>query len=397
MSFSSVIGQSRVKDILFRAMKENAVAHAYCFYGIKGIGKEALAFAFAKTMNCFSPIKDQTGNLNACNECKSCKDADAIQHPNITLITALPAGKSASKSDDSPLLQLTDDMLALYKEHMAFKAQNPYHTILLPNANQIRIASIRDLKKQLMMSAMQSGRRFFIVSDAERMTTEAANAFLKTLEEPHDNTTFVLITSQKDQLPSTILSRCQQVYCDIIAEEDLITSLQKKHDISFDDARLMQAFAQGSYGKALEFLDEDMRGLRLEIVDILRAALKRNHYKIDLIHLVDSMVGDKNRTKVELMLNLLLLWIRDCYYRSISPDTPNSSIVNLDQLETIDKFVSVFSQADYQSIMQAVEQAIEQVKRNVNMQLAVLTLLLACREGFLLNTQDYMMYSPVAK
>ncbi len=198
MSFSSVIAQYRVKTILSRAFKEKAIAHAYCFYGQEGIGKDALALGFAKLLNCTSPQLQENDIIDACNQCKNCKDATRLEHPNIILITALPTGKANAKNEDSPLLQLSEDMLSIYASEMKLKAEDPYHVIQIPNAQIIRIASIREIKKNVRMSAMQEGRRVFIISQAERMNIESANAFLKTLEEPHDNITFILTTSKKD-------------------------------------------------------------------------------------------------------------------------------------------------------------------------------------------------------
>ena len=134
MSFSSVIAQNRVKTILSRAFREHAIAHAYCFYGQEGIGKDALAMAFAKLLNCSSPIETGDGIIDACNHCKNCKDASRLEHPNIMFVTALPAGKVNAKNEDAPLLQLSDDMLALYSSEMRAKAEDPYHAIHLHNA-----------------------------------------------------------------------------------------------------------------------------------------------------------------------------------------------------------------------------------------------------------------------
>lgn len=393
MSFSSVIAQNRVKTILSRAFREHAIAHAYCFYGQEGIGKDALAMAFAKLLNCSSPIETENGNMDACNQCKNCKDASRLEHPNIMFITALPAGKSNTKNEDAPLLQLSEDMLAIYSSEMRIKAEDPYHRIHIPNAQIIRIASIREIKKHVRMSAMQEGRRVFIISEADRMNMEAANAFLKTLEEPHDNITFILTTSKKDALPQTVLSRCQQVYCDIIPTQELVQALCMRHHLEVSEAQLIDAFAQGSYGRALSYMNEDMQAMRSDIVDVLRSALKRKQYRLDLMKQLDMIASDKDRTLLEMLLRMLALWIRDCHY-AVNVPHDDSGIINKDQLESIRKFAQAFPDADYHAILHMIEQSIEHIRRNVNPSLVMLTTMLACREGFLLNTSEYLDHAP---
>lgn len=199
MSWSSIIGQYRVKNILQRAIAEGRIAHAYCFWGPEGIGKDALALEFAKTLNCEQPlIRD--GMAEACDTCKSCVQAAVIQHPNIQLVFSLPAAKSDDGKSVSPILKLSDDQIRLIQEQLKLKAEDPYHNITIPNATQIRIAAVRDVKKNISMSATQRGRRFVIISEADAMNQEAANAFLKTLEEPNANVTIILTTSRRDQI-----------------------------------------------------------------------------------------------------------------------------------------------------------------------------------------------------
>lgn len=393
MGFSAVIAQDRVKRMLSGAIREQSIAHAYCFYGEEGIGKDALAIAFAQILNCSEPISHSDGIIDACGLCKNCIDAMRLEHPNIMFISALPAGKTTSKNEDSPLLQLSEDMLALYKQEMILKADDPYHVWAMPNAQTIRIASIRDIKKQVKMSATQSGRRVFIISQADKMNMEAANAFLKTLEEPHDHITFILTTSKKDTLPQTILSRCQQVYCDLLPSDALIDALCEKQGISRSESQLIGAFSQGSYGRACSFLNEDIQSMRSDIIDLLRCALKRKHYRLELMQQMDRLLTDKDRGLQELLLRMLALWIRDCHYASIVKDS-NEGIMNIDQIESIRKFATAFPNANYHAILQQLEQSMEHIRRNVNGNLVLLSTMLACREAFLLNTHEFIDHAP---
>lgn len=377
MAWSSIIGQSRIKLSLRRAAGEGRVAHGYCFWGAAGVGKDAVALEFAKMMNCLAPRRDADG-LEACDECRSCHQANKFEHPNIRFIFSLPAGKSTSTDrDESPLFRLSDDQIKIIREQMELKSADHYHDISIPNAAQIKIASIRDIKKNVAMSAVQSGTRVVIISEADQMTDEAANAFLKTLEEPHGNITLILTTSRREQLPQTILSRCQQLYFPVLSDDEIAAALNIRRGVALEDARLMAAFGQGSYSRACEFLNEDMRRCRHDIIDALRAALKRTEYRSVLLHHVESLAGEKDRARMEIMLALLLLWLRDAYEMSVAGTA--AVITNIDQRQSIEKFAAAFPDAPFNDITAAVEEAAESVRRNVDRRLILLSVLLRCR------------------
>ena len=274
MAWKEIIGQNRTKNILQKAILEKRLPGAYFLWGLEGIGKDAIALEFAKTVNCHTPIITENG-IDACGECPSCKKARDFKHPNIVFITSLPAGKAGDSKNDSPYAHLDEEQLELLREEMNHKAADPYYKIQMPNANQIRVSSIRSLKKSLMLTATEKGRRCIIISNAEQMNTEAANAFLKTLEEPHDNITILMTCSRQEMILQTILSRCQQVFCEPLPDEAVAEALVGRNNIPEAEAKLAAAFAQGSYSKALEFLDDEMKKMRMDVVETFRVSLKK--------------------------------------------------------------------------------------------------------------------------
>ncbi len=376
MPWSSVIGQYRVKNILQRAIAEGRIAHAYCFWGPEGIGKDALALEFAKTMNCETPVH-HNGIIEACDTCKSCAQAAVLQHPNIQLVFSLPAAKSDDGKSGSSILKLTDDQIRIIQDQLKAKAENPYYNISIPNATQIRIAAVRDVKKNISMSATQRGRRFVIISEADAMNPEAANAFLKTLEEPNNNITIILTTSRRDQLLSTILSRCQQIRCDALPDQDVAHALAERLGVPAEEAALIARLADGSYSKACELLNDDLTELRAEIVNLLRAMLKQRNYILQLSHQIELMTGDKNRNRIEKMLILLLLWLRDAYALSVSQNI--DVIINIDQVTDLQNFVRNFAHTPLDRAAAAIERSIELVRRNVDIGLLLTTLALDLR------------------
>ena len=137
--WSNIIGQKRSVLLLRHAMHEQRVAHAYCFFGPEAVACEALALAFAQALNCAKPVDE-----SPCGTCKSCVQMNALQHPNVQLIFALPTGK-VGNADDSPISHLSDDQLALVHEEIARKSENLYHRISLDGATAIRINTIREI------------------------------------------------------------------------------------------------------------------------------------------------------------------------------------------------------------------------------------------------------------
>ncbi len=384
MAWKNIIGQERVKSILQRAVLEGRVAHAYCFWGAEGIGKDALALEFATVLNCEKPMRSAT-SVEACGTCKSCLQASRLQHPNIQFVFSLPAAKADAKTADgmdSAILKLTDDQITLIQEQLHAKAENPYHNISIPNAAQIRIASIRDVKKNISMSASQRGRRVIIISEADAMTMEAANAFLKTLEEPSSNVTIILTSSRREQLLQTILSRCQQLRCDPLPDDSVARALHERLNVPEQEAMLIARLADGSYSKAAELLGEDLRQLRFDVVSLLRTILTPRGYILRLTHELESAAGDRDRAKLEKMLILLLLWVRDAYALSVSDDT--ATIINIDQVKDLQSFVGKFAARGALDVAaRHIEHAIELLRKNVNTTLLLTTLSLELRRSLM--------------
>jgi DNA polymerase-3 subunit delta' len=158
--------QPRVRAILDRAIALGRVAHAYAFVGAAGSGRVAHARAFAARLVC---------ERGGCGECRGCRMAARAQHPDVHLIAATPPDG------------------------------NPRGT------RMIRIGAIRELERQAALRPVMAPRKVFILADADRMTDDAPEAFLKTLEEPPPRTVIVLVLDNARSVPATVLSRCQIV------------------------------------------------------------------------------------------------------------------------------------------------------------------------------------------
>lgn len=385
MAWDDIIGQERVKSILQKSVTEGRVSHAYLFWGIEGIGKEALAIEFAKTVNCLNPLIAGE-RIEACGICEACLKAKDFRHPNIKLIFSIPTGKSQDSKNDNPISNLADDQIAKIQEQIELKSQDYYHKIEIPKANHILVSQIRDTKRNLTLGAAQQGRRVVIVFRAEEMNKESANAFLKTLEEPHEGVTIIIVTSRVELLMQTIVSRCQQVYCEPLPDNLIAEALIKKKGLDETNALLAASFAQGSYTSALEFLNEDMSQLRESVINTFRSSLKKKVYRQELIENLEKLSVFTDKRLAGYFIRILILWLRDAY--TLIHTGNKDTLINRDQTEIITRFTEKFADRNIRKAIELLDYSITQIYKNVQLQLIFLNLFVKVRSILLGNTHN---------
>jgi len=355
-----VIGQMRVKRALLSALRTGRLAHAYLFYGPEGVGKDAMALELARLLHC------ERGGEEACGECGSCTRAATMQHPDIQLITALPTGKSEEKNDP-PLAKLTADDVDTIREEYRKKGGNPYYRVEIPRALVIKISSIRDLRREAALTSFGGNKRVFIISRAEDMEDAAANALLKTLEEPISDCLILLTTANRDALLPTIVSRCQQVRFDPLTEEDIRQALIARQDVESSQAALIGRLANGSYSRAVALLQTDVFEERTFAVDFIRNALAGNAARI--IEDADRIASWKNREQTQRFLLTILMWFRDALVLS-----KGGTVINLDQQDDLRRFLARNPGADIPAAMAETERALSLLERNAYIKLVLYTL-----------------------
>jgi len=370
--WSSVIGQQNIAALLQRAIVSNRLPHALLLSGREGVGKSALAVELARATNCEAPhVSDYS--IEACNECHSCTQMRSLQHPNLRFVMSLPAGTADAEND------MKADLIEDLQQALANKSTNPYHQMRIEGATQIRIGQIRDVKRSLSLSATQRGRRVVVIVEAHEMTSEASNAFLKTLEEPHPNVTIVLTSSRPERLLQTIVSRCQQLACPPIDDDVLVSYLVDKGLCTTTEAQLVTPFADGSVTRARDFLGEDVQGNRSDVVELLRTALRGRDFRADLVDRIRAITDGRNKPRMELMLSLVAVWIRDA--KAIAVAGYDAPIQNADQREALTRFATSFGHADVASILADIEKAVGALHRNVTPVLVFLRLMLSIRRS----------------
>ncbi len=378
MSWEKIIGLEREKILLQKAILSGKIASAYLFYGSEGIGKRAMALQFAKSINCEKPIIDiENSTIDSCNVCQSCKMMNSLTHPNLHIVFSIPSGKSGDTKSDTPLSRLDDKQIAELQAQIERVSTNAYHRFLLQGAHTIKIDQIREIKKKIALTSARSGKSFIIIFNAEEMTRESANAFLKTLEEPNENTHIILVSSQKDALLDTILSRTQLFFFHTPTIEEIKFGLIEKYNVESNKAQVIASLSNGSVSASLEQLEKEFIDLRSELVDILRIALRKKGYRIELIDRIDKLIKENDSREIISALMLFEMWFRDALFYSKSQDI--LKIINLDMKEVIEKFVNNIDNFDYSEAIKLIEKSINLIKKNVNIQLILVNLYLGLR------------------
>ena len=211
-TFSSVVGQNSLTTTLKNAVISGKLAHAYLFCGPRGVGKTTTARIFAKAINCEHPASDG----EACNECESCK---------------------------------------------AFNEGRSYNIFELDAASNNSVENIKELMEQTRIPPQIGKYKVFIIDEVHMLSSQAFNAFLKTLEEPPAQIIFILATTEKHKILPTILSRCQIYDFERMSVADIIKHLEKvaeKENITYEESALnvIAEKADGGMRDALSIFDQ---------------------------------------------------------------------------------------------------------------------------------------------
>ena len=307
--FADIRGQDRVHDLLRRAASRGRLPHAYLFHGAEGVGKTSTAFALAQFLNCEAPEHG-----DSCGRCRSCRKISRLRHPDVHWIFPM-AGSLKGDARADHIRTVMDRWL-----------EPGIHGLSHPGAASSAIGrdtdslagSVGELRRQAGYAPMEARIQVFVISEAQRMTTEAANSLLKVLEEPPPDNLLILTAPRPDELLDTIVSRCQLVRFRDLGEEEIVSLLEERVRLGATRksegeppdpraARLAAALARGSVTHAAALLAEDVVALRDEAVEFLglRPGDPRVYEKVAEIQ------QRKDRTVLLRLIDLGLLWLGD--------------------------------------------------------------------------------------
>lgn len=317
-----------------------------------------MAIELAKAVNC------ESHSGEACDTCSNCRRISLLQHPNIHLIFNLPVGRNET-AEDSPLDKLSQNEISLVQAELQSLAKNPYYRVRIPKANAIKINSIREIRREASLTMFDGGKKFFIIIDAEKMNDPAANALLKTLEEPHQNTMLILITKMPDSLLPTIISRCQQIKFEPLAEETIRGALIQRFKVDQKTAHEVSGISGGSFAKALQLLESEYEAEQKGALDLLRSLLTKPHAEI--VAAAKEAAKDKERQAMENQIRIMQQWFRDG--NAIKQNAASESVTSD---PTLNKFIRAYPDWDYVRSIQILDRAVSLLDKNVYIPLIVI-------------------------
>ena len=326
--FDDIIGHEQIIEHLQNAIELDKVSHAYIINGEKGTGKMLIADAFAMTLQC------EKQERIPCLKCHSCKQALSGNQPDIIHVTHEKPGS-------------------------------------------ISVEEIRtQLNSDIMVKPYSSPRKVYIIDEADKLTVQAQNALLKTIEEPPAYTVIVMLTSNADALLPTILSRCVLLNIKPVADKVLKRYLMERLKVPDYKADLSIAFARGNVGKAVALASsENFDLIKKDALDMLR-------YLEDMeIHEVVEWVKKTSEYKLEIndFLDILTVWFRDVLLFKATNDV--NMLIFKDEVQEIKKKAAHSSYNGLEEIINAIEKAKVRLNANVNFDLTIELMLLAIKEN----------------
>ena len=274
MTFNEVIGQEEVRERLLQMTREGRLPHALMLCGPQGVGKKALAISFA----CYLLSQKDPKNLQGLQDVKESPMLQKLEHPDLHF--TYPTIKLPSMSSDHK--PVSDDFAREWHELVM---QGPYFSMdewmtAMGGENQQAIITAGEsdaLVRKLSLKSSQGGYKVSVVWLPERMNIECANKLLKLIEEPPQQTVFIMVCEEPDRLLETIRSRVQRIDVKQLPAETIAQALQQRRGISEEAARRISRLANGSWMKALEELQvgtENEQFLDLFIM-LMRLAYQR--------------------------------------------------------------------------------------------------------------------------
>lgn len=377
MLFSEIIGQQETKKRFIRSVNEQRIPHAQLLRGPEGVGKLALAIAYAQYICC-----ENRGASDSCGVCPSCLKYRKLAHPDLHFVFPIikPAGKTSTVCDDF-IIPFRDRII-----RSPYFSVNEWYVEIGEDAKQGLIYSneSHEIIRKLSLKTYESEYKVMIIWLPEKMNIDCANKLLKILEEPPSKTVFLMVSNAPDEILTTILSRTQQIVIPKLSVDQISAALLKRTDreLSEYDANNVARIANGSYLAALSILNEDDEN-------------KLNFERFVMIMRLAWQVGNR---KDHASLKTLRKWSDDMASASIGRErqkkflsyaqhmTRENFILNLKNkdLNYFARYESDFSQKfspfinerNVEDIMKEFELAEFHIERNVNAKMVFFDLVL---------------------
>lgn len=353
---------------LTKIKSNKKIGNSYLFSGPVGCGKEWSAIEFSRLINC------ESHEFSSCASCSSCLKFSNLQHENLNLIFPLPS-TSKLKAVDDPIKGISKEDYELVLQLIDLKAKDPFCKISIPKARRITINSIRFLRKSLYLKSQNTGRKIVIIFDAHLLSEgagESANALLKILEEPPNNTSIILVTDKKSKLPLTITSRCQQIDFSNLSF-DKARELIENDKVDNDRATQLAMLSNGNMHLAKELVLKDIDRPLKEAYNLLVSLtfLDQNTWRNTINNL--SMLAFRSPEEFIFKISLIQMWVSISSRFKLSKQETSS----FDQyFKTFEEFNNKYPNADFFEINNLLEDAMQALNRNLYMPLFILNMMI---------------------
>ena len=337
-----VIGQGRAVQFLTELIEKDRIPHALLFLGTSGTGAVAAALDFVQALHC------QADGTVACGHCAACHKVTNLNHPDSTLL--FPFSRSVKEEAQQAAL------------HAVW--QSPYQYPLPDDNAGIVIDRVREMQRQFTHSAFAGGWRTTLILHADQMRAEAANAMLKTLEEPPVRSLMILIASQGDALLPTIVSRCQFVKFPALSARDISDGLAAE-GVDETTADFIARTCGGDFRRALDMTDDqtaDRQDRSFKFLEALLGEQEERTFealaKLDRQETLDILAGAE-------------IWLRDALLLQCGR---GDLMANAGQADNVGRLAEVFDLDQLTATVKKIESLREMNHRNVNMNLGMISL-----------------------
>ncbi len=325
MFYSQVAGQEEIKTSLIKSINNDQVSHCYIFEGPKGMGKYELALIFAQSLLC------ENFTSNPCNKCPSCIKMNSGNHPDLHVINN--AETTIKREEIDNLIE------SVYKK--------PY----------------------------ESKKKVYIIKDANEMTTQAANTFLKTLEEPASDSVIILLTTNANLLLPTVVSRCQTVKFRNVSKETIKTYLKENYNTADELSDLAAEYSKGILNKAVNIVKDD-DGILSKRAEIIKLFDKIINSDSELIYDLENYF-EENKDNIDTIIEIMMMWVRDCMFVQNNMD---ELVINKDFMQLAKEHGRLMKKNS--GIIELMQDTSDNIKSNVNYKLAIDNMLLKIQEVF---------------
>ncbi|MCS6880676.1 MAG: DNA polymerase III subunit delta' [Oscillochloridaceae bacterium] len=321
-----IIGHEWAVEQLRISIRFGADAHAYLFSGPPGVGKRLLALRMAQALNC------EHGAGDPCMACRACRRIERGNHPDVR-VASMESQAAAAKAEEA----------ARQKE--------------------LKIATIREWQRDISLRPYEGRRRVFILHDAERLSDEAANAMLKTLEEPPPYATLILVADSHDLLP-TIVSRCRTLRLRPLPRPQVVAALFSR-GADPDTAALLAAWSGGRIGQALRLLQTpDALARRNEQLAALLAV--HDQGRSEAMRWAEQRAREYRGGEQESVFAWLELW--QSWWRDVllvAAGNPEG-VVNIDRRADLERIARRHSLSQIYAFVTRLGQAAQHLRDNAN-------------------------------